>query len=89
MPSDLEKLVDAMVATGVPYAEAEREFERRFLEAALRASNGSITRCAALTGLHRNTLTRKIDLHGLNGRPKAPPSPSPRPRARARRAAKR
>ena len=77
MLSDLEKLVAAMVEHGIQYPDAEREFERRFLEAALRASNGSITRCAALTGLHRNTLTRKIDLHGLDGKP--------RPRATAAR----
>lgn len=82
MLRDLEKLVGAMVSSGIRYADAEREFERRFLEAALRASNGSITRCAALTGLHRNTLARKIDLHGLDGRPRATA-------ARVRRASKR
>lgn len=60
MHRDLDRLVAEMVDKQIHYADASREFERRFLEHALRASDGSVTRCAALTGLHRNTLTRKI-----------------------------
>ena len=67
MHRDLERLVAEMVDNGILYCDAVREFERRFLEVALRRSDGSITRCAALTGLHRNTLTRKIAEHGLKG----------------------
>jgi len=65
MHRDLDRLVAQMVAGGITYAEAQREFEKRFLAFALTASDGSITRCAALTGLHRNTLARKIAEHGL------------------------
>jgi len=65
MHRDLERLVAEMVDNGIHYGDAVREFERRFLEVALRRSDGSITRCAALTGLHRNTLTRKITEHKL------------------------
>lgn len=61
MLRDLEKLVTAMVAAGIRYPEAHCEFERRFLEATLRVSGGSITRAAELSGLHRNTLARKIE----------------------------
>ena len=67
MHRDLERLVAEMVENGIHYGDAVREFERRFLEVALRQTDGSITRCAALTGLHRNTLTRKIAEHGLKG----------------------
>ena len=65
MHRELERLVAEMVDRGIHYADAVHEFERRFLEHALKASDGSITRCAALTGLHRNTLTRKIAEHKL------------------------
>ena len=44
MLRDLEKLVAAMVTAGIRYPEAQCQFERRFLEAILRASDGSITR---------------------------------------------
>ena len=60
MLNDLERLIDAMITGGIRYPEAQREFERRFLQAALRASDGSITRAAEVTGLHRNTLARKM-----------------------------
>jgi DNA-binding NtrC family response regulator len=67
MHRDLERLVAEMVESGIHFGDAAREFEKRFLEHALRRSDGSITRCAALTGLHRNTLARKIAEHGLKG----------------------
>ncbi len=67
MHRDIDRLVAEMVNKGIHYADAAREFERRFLAHALKASDGSITRCAALTGLHRNTLTRKIAEHKLKG----------------------
>lgn len=66
MLNDLERLVSAMITGGIRYPEAQREFERRFLEAALRASDGSITRAAEVTGLHRNTLTRKMAEYELD-----------------------
>lgn len=65
MHRDLERLVAEMVDNGILYGDAVREFERRFLEVALCRSDGSITRCAVLTGLHRNTLARKIAEHKL------------------------
>lgn len=68
MLRDLERLVAAMVSQGIRYPDAVHEFERRFLEQALKASNGSICGAAEITGLHRNTLTRKIAEHKLDGR---------------------
>lgn len=65
MHRELDRLVAQMVSSRITYADAHREFEKRFLACALQESRGSITRCAALTGLHRNTLTRKIAEHGL------------------------
>jgi len=65
MHRDLERLVAQMVEAGIHFGDAAREFERRFLAQALQRSEGSITRCAALTGLHRNTLARKISEHKL------------------------
>ena len=65
MHRDLDRLVAEMVNKGLHYPDAAREFERRFLEHALKAVDGSLTRCAALTGLHRNTLARKIAEHRL------------------------
>ncbi|MCC6163367.1 MAG: histidine kinase [Acidobacteria bacterium] len=65
MHRQIERLVTEMVDNGIRYADAACEFERRFLARALERSQGSITRCAELTGLHRNTLTRKITEYKL------------------------
>ena len=65
MHRDLDRLVAEMVNKGIHYPDAAREFERRFLEHALKAVDGSLTRCAALTGLHLYTLARKLAEHRL------------------------
>ncbi|MPZ21534.1 MAG: histidine kinase [Luteitalea sp.] len=57
---ELERLIGEMINKGILYEDARREFERRFIQAALDHARGSIGRAAELTGLHRNTLRRKI-----------------------------
>jgi DNA-binding NtrC family response regulator len=64
----LEALVNELVEKGVYYDDARREFERRFIQKALRKSGGSVSGAAALMGVHRNTLTRKMAEYKLNGR---------------------
>jgi DNA-binding NtrC family response regulator len=56
----LEALVKELVAKGVCYDDARREFERRFIEHALAKAEGSVSGAAEVMGVHRNTLTRKI-----------------------------
>jgi DNA-binding NtrC family response regulator len=56
----LEALVKELVAKGVYYDDARREFERRFIEHALDKADGSVSGAAEVMGVHRNTLTRKI-----------------------------
>jgi DNA-binding NtrC family response regulator len=68
MRDDLERLVGAMVARGIQYPDAHREFEKRFIAAALGRTNGSVGRAAALLGIHRNTLSRKLSEHRLRPR---------------------
>jgi Fis family transcriptional regulator, factor for inversion stimulation protein len=60
MRAELEALVREMVAKGILYEDARREFERRYIIQALDLAEGNIGRAAELTGLHRNTLSRKI-----------------------------
>lgn len=60
MKEQLERLVDEMVAKGLRYDEAHREFERRFIAHVLARSDGNLCKAADLLGIHRNTLSRKI-----------------------------
>jgi DNA-binding NtrC family response regulator len=56
----LEQLVEEMVARGVHYEDAQREFEKRFVTQVIAKYDGNLSKAADALGVHRNTLTRKI-----------------------------
>jgi DNA-binding NtrC family response regulator len=64
----LEKLVEEMVDKGVHFDDAVHEFEKRFIVRVLGRCDGSLTRAADTLGIHRNTLTRKIDQYKIRRR---------------------
>jgi DNA-binding protein Fis len=64
----LESLVGQMVERGIMFEEAVNEFEKRFIKRVLDRSNGNQSRAARLLGIHRNTLSRKIDIYKLDHR---------------------
>jgi len=57
----LEKLVEEMVDKDVQFNDAIHEFEKRFIARVLGNCDGSLTKTADKLGIHRNTLTRKMD----------------------------
>ena len=56
----LDQLVSEMVARGVHYEDAKREFEKRFITRVIDNADGNLCRAADQLGVHRNTLSRKI-----------------------------
>ena len=60
MRDQLGTLVQQMIDKGIRYDEALREFERVFIQRALAESDFNVCRAARMTGLHRNTLSRKM-----------------------------
>ena len=60
MREQLDRVVAEMVDKGVHYADAQREFERRFISRVVAACDGNVGRAAEVLGMHRNTLTRKV-----------------------------
>ena len=64
----LEKLVEEMVDRGVHFDDAVREFEKRFILRVLGKQDGSVTKTAGALGIHRNTLTRKMDEYKIKRR---------------------
>ena len=56
----LDQLVNEMVARGVHYEDARREFDKRFLTSVIDKSDGNLCKAADTLGVHRNTLARKI-----------------------------
>jgi len=61
----LEGLVIQMVDRGILFDEAIGEFEKRFIKRVLDRNNGNQSRAAQVLGIHRNTLSRKIDEYKL------------------------
>jgi len=66
----LEALVGQMVERGILFEEAVNEFENKFIKRVLDRSNGNQSRAARLLGIHRNTLSRKIETYKLDQRPR-------------------
>jgi DNA-binding NtrC family response regulator len=63
----LESLVAEMIEKRIYLGEAVSEFEKKFIQSALSKTRGNQTKAAAVLGVHRNTLNRKISQHKLNG----------------------
>ena len=70
MKDQLEALVNQMIEHDIGYEDAVNEFERRFIRKILEKFNGNQSKAAKTLGIHRNTLSRKIDGMGLTHRPR-------------------
>jgi DNA-binding NtrC family response regulator len=64
----LQRLVDEMVEKGVHFEDAVHEFEKRFIARVLSQCDGSLTKASDALGMHRNTLTRKIESYKIKRR---------------------
>jgi DNA-binding NtrC family response regulator len=56
----LEQLVGEMVEKGIRYEDAQREFQKHFIARVVSKCDGNLGKAATTLGVHRNTLTRKI-----------------------------
>ena len=63
MRDQLEALVNQLVGRGILLNEALQEFEKRFIRKTLDSLGGNQIRTAKVLGIHRNTLSRKMDLY--------------------------
>jgi transposase-like protein len=54
----IKRLVDDLLANGITREQAVSTFDRRLMDAALKRTNGNVTRAARQLGVHRNTLDR-------------------------------
>ena len=68
MKDQLEGLVSQMVERGILFEEAIGEFEKRFIKRTLERAQGNQCRAAKMLGIHRNTLSRKLDEYKLDHR---------------------
>ena len=84
MKRELHGLVTQMHSAGIPYAEALRQFKRRYILEVLAHHKGNQCKAAEELGMHRNTLSRTLaeldmDTAQIRNGMRRPPS-SERPR---------
>jgi DNA-binding NtrC family response regulator len=70
MKDQLEALIKSMIEQGILFADALTEFEKRFIQRILEKNNGNRSKAAGALGIHRNTLSRKVEELGLDHHPK-------------------
>ena len=68
MKDQLDSLVGQLVERGLMLDEAVHEFEKKFIRRALERANGNQSRAAKVLGIHRNTLSRKVEAYKLDTR---------------------
>jgi DNA-binding protein Fis len=64
----LESLVTEMIEKRILLDEAVGVFEKKFIQSVLTQTRGNQSKAAEVLGIHRNTLSRKIGIHKLNGK---------------------
>ncbi|HSW40313.1 MAG TPA: helix-turn-helix domain-containing protein [Acidobacteriota bacterium] len=57
----LENLCTEMIEKGILFSEAMDQFERCFITEVMRRNNGNLVRSADCLGIHRNTLSKKVN----------------------------
>ena len=58
--SKLEALIDEMLDGRILLDEAVAEFEKLYIQKALRRHNEHLSRTAQILGIHRNTLSKRV-----------------------------
>ncbi len=66
----MEALVNQLMEQGIKLEEALGELEKKFIKKSLDSEKGNQSKVSRILGIHRNTLSRKISLYGLNHKPK-------------------
>ena len=66
MKREMESLVSQMHTGGVNYADAVREFKKRYILHVLAQHKGNQCKASVELGMHRNTLSRTIEELGLD-----------------------
>ena len=70
MKEKLDALINQMVEDEIDYEDAVGEFEKRFIRRVLDKANGNQSKAAKTLGIHRNTLSRKMESLGLDHQPR-------------------
>ena len=60
MKAELEALVEKMISGGIFFEEAVKEFEKQFIYQTVARHANNLSKAAVVLGIHRNTLTKRL-----------------------------
>jgi DNA-binding NtrC family response regulator len=84
MKAELEALVQKMITGGIYFEEAVKEFEKQFIYQTVELNAHNLSKAAMALGIHRNTLTKRIQEYERASHPQ-PVKPSKRRQVAPRR----
>ncbi len=61
MKDEMDQLIDRMINGGILFEEASHEFEKQFILKVLSRHNNNLSKAALTLGIHRNTLSKRIE----------------------------
>lgn len=61
MKHEMEQLIDRMINGGILFEEAAQEFEKQFILKVLNRHNNNLSKAARTLGMHRNTLSKRLE----------------------------
>ncbi|HUV14382.1 MAG TPA: helix-turn-helix domain-containing protein [Acidobacteriota bacterium] len=62
----LGEVIDEMLDKGIYWPEFSSQLEKLYIMSALSKTNGSVYKAAELMGIHRNTLSKRIQEYGID-----------------------
>jgi DNA-binding NtrC family response regulator len=62
----LDEVIDEMLDKGIYWPEFSAQLEKLYIMNALSKTNGSVYKAAELMGIHRNTLSKRIQEYGID-----------------------
>ena len=60
MKAELQALVEKMISGGIYFEEAVKEFEKQFIYQTVARHSNNLSKAAVVLGIHRNTLTKRL-----------------------------
>ena len=70
MKTELEALIESMLAGGILFEEAVKEFEKQFILKVVNHNHNNLSKAATELGIHRNTLTKRLQDYEQKTAPK-------------------
>ena len=61
MKDEMDQLIDRMINGGILFEEATQAFEKQFILKVLSRHNNNLSKAAITLGIHRNTLSKRLE----------------------------